>query len=554
MDQAYLLPADADFKKQKTETYLAVKDLLPFFNQCKAKHILVVFDGGAAGNFSLSRKKSTPNTQDATIETDCYPLIRSLEFTGRQYLSVTNPKEWDAPAFADRFEQALNQSASQGLLSFEELFFRLTKSPGPSMEYGTFEGHSKGGNFFFRRSGVCEMRGLEGDVRAPDSEDIAAPEMWVAPNEQRQTADKNAYKNALNLNTEAAYKDYRQQFPTGDYTPYTKVLRKLLDGESIIKLDETAWETALTKNNKAAFNKYLKDHPNGLHRLDAQAMLKRTKNSLGQNALSDNMIFIKGGTFLMGDDAMFYNEAPAQTLSVGDFYLCKYEVTVEEYKAFVEATGYITDAEKENKPWGFDAIQGSQALGRNWRKDNFGREAHKHSPVTHVSWFDAMEYCKWLSKKTGKTHRLPTEAEWEYAAGNGSKHTKYSWGTEERMTEKSENIADETARQVLDNSNIVSDYFDGNVFTAHVGSYAPNQLGLYDMGGNVSEWCLDKYAYHYLPKAVSESDFSPGSGIHTTRGGSWFARPKDCRVTNRHPLYNNKSSILYGFRVLREIE
>jgi len=548
-DQAYLLPADAEYKELKTETFLAIKDLLPFFARSKAKHILVVFDGGQAGNFSLSRKKSATQTEEAFSETDCFSFKTSMDFAGRQYLSVVNPAEWNAAAFADQFEQALSKNAALGLLSFEELLARLTKSSGLSLEYGTFEGHSAGGNFFFRRSGVCETPVSRGDERAPDDdEDIAAPMVIIDVPYNKRIDDKTAYANALKLNTEAGYRAYLEQSPNGNYKSQINAAMKLLDDAALRKLDEAAWETALKKNTKAAFSKYLKDQPKGLHRLDAQEMLKFSVELLQQNARPDHMVFIKGGIFTMGSNEEKNNEAPEQTLSVDDFYMSKFEVTVEEYQAFVEATGYKTDAEKENRPWGFDGIQQREDTGRNWRKDNFGNDAHTHHPVTHVSWNDAMEYCKWLSKKTGKSYRLPTEAEWEYAAGNGSKHTRFSWGSAETLTEKSENLADETARQVIDFSVHVSDYFDGTVFVAHVGSYAPNSFGLYDMGGNVSEWCLDRYAYHYLPKAT----FSPGNGYRTVRGGNWYSWPKESKVTERHMLYHNKSRIFQGFRVLRE--
>ncbi len=162
---------------------------------------------------------------------------------------------------------------------------------------------------------------------------------------------------------------------------------------------------------------------------------------------------------------------------MSDFYLGKYEVTFKEYDQFCEE-------DNRRKP---DA--------RGWGRDN--------RPVINVSWNDADAFCKWLSKKSGKKYHLPTEAEWEYAARAGGKGGhKYPWGND-APDEKRCN-------------------FNNNSGTVSVGQYSPNGLGLYDMAGNVWEWCSDWYSKDYYEECKNKySDGIPNpTGPDESSGGS----------------------------------
>jgi formylglycine-generating enzyme len=218
-----------------------------------------------------------------------------------------------------------------------------------------------------------------------------------------------------------------------------------------------------------------------------------------------------------------YSETQHQ-VTVSDFYMGKYEVSVGEFRKFVEATNYKTDAEKE----GFSIIYSdgelTQGDGTNWRYGVSGKvrpKSEENHPVVHVSWNDAVEYCRWLSEKTGKSYRLPTEAEWEYACRAGSS-TPFNTG---------ENV---TTSQANYNGNYpYSNYPKGECRqnTVPVDSFAPNAWGLYNMHGNVFEWCSDWYSGRYYDecKAKRYGDRPCGTSNGFVPGDSWRRLVRSCR-------------------------
>lgn len=263
-----------------------------------------------------------------------------------------------------------------------------------------------------------------------------------------------------------------------------------------------------------------------------------------------NMVFVKGGTFKMGSNEGGSDEKPVHSVTVSSFYMGKYEVTVEQFAAFVAATNYQTDAEKGDSSYVY--INGSwrKKAGINWRHDEEGNErpnAQYNYPVVHVSRNDAVVFCAWLSKKEGKTYRLPTEAEWEYAAG-GSSHTKYSWGNSE-TTGVIGNVADETAKKKYSNWSILSGYTDGYVYAAPVGKFEANTFGLHDMSGNVWEWCADWYGTY--PSSAQTNPKGPATGtLRVLRGGSWNSTPLNARVAYRDLNTPADRYGISGFRVV----
>lgn len=268
------------------------------------------------------------------------------------------------------------------------------------------------------------------------------------------------------------------------------------------------------------------------------------------------MVLVRGGSFQMGSNDGESDERPIHTVRISGFYLSKYEVTVEEFKQFIDATGYQTDADKSEGSNIWNGKVWEKKSGVNWKNDAEGKLRpgfeYKH-PVIHVSWNDATAYCKWLSEKTGLAYRLPTEAEWEYAAGNGSKHTKYSWGNASPSGKQGGNVADETAKSKFSNWSIFEDYNDGFVYTAPVGWFAANELGLFDMSGNAWEWCQDWYSSSYYSTSPSSNPPGPNTGsnrIH--RGGSWLGKPAYLHVTYRDGYTPDGRSGLLGFRIARQ--
>ena len=269
------------------------------------------------------------------------------------------------------------------------------------------------------------------------------------------------------------------------------------------------------------------------------------------------MVHVKGGSFQMGSTEGSDSEKPVHTVRVSDFLMGKYEVTVGEFAEFVEATTYKTDAEKGDGSYIWNGKEWTKKAGVSWRCDAEGkvrdRSSYRH-PVIHVSHNDAVAYCEWLTKKNRKAYRLPTEAEWEYAAGGGSVHTKYSWGNSEPVGKGVGNLADKSTIGML--LWAVSTYDDGYRFTAPVGSYAPNELGLYDMSGNVWEWCSDWYGSDYYASSTnSVNPTGPTTGTYRVlRGGGWGSGPQNCRVAYRNygtPTYRNYN---VGFRVVSQLQ
>jgi len=258
--------------------------------------------------------------------------------------------------------------------------------------------------------------------------------------------------------------------------------------------------------------------------------------------VSFDMVFIKGGAFEMGGNEN-EDEKPVHAVSVTDFHLGKYPVTVAEFEQFVQAKKYLTDADKGDGSYVYKGNKWEKQSGVNWKCGVDGKlrplSDYNH-PVIHVSWNDAVAYCEWLSEQTGKNYRLPSEAQWEYAAGGGSRNRTKWAGT------NSENELEKYAWFSKNSGN-----------TTHpVGELAPNQLGLYDMSGNVWEWCQDSYSEKYYEeckaKGTVENPIGPVRGSHrVSRGGSWLIDAKYTRTALRN--YGSRPGARYdtnGFRVV----
>ena len=249
------------------------------------------------------------------------------------------------------------------------------------------------------------------------------------------------------------------------------------------------------------------------------------------------MVKVEGGTFTMGcrddvDGGCSDDEKPDHNVTVETFLLAKTEVTVGQFRAFVEATSYKTTAEEQGSCWSYDAKgKWNDVKGKSWKK--LGFEQPDNRPVACVSWKDAGAYVKWLGDKTGKTWRLPSEAEWEYAA-RGNTETAYFWGNE-----IGKNNANCWKAQC-------GDAFE---FTSPVGSFAENQFGLSDMNGNVWEWVQDRWHSNYEGAPTDGSAWESGdSSYRVLRGGSWDYYSRHLRSANRrnNTPVNRGSNI--GFR------
>ena len=247
------------------------------------------------------------------------------------------------------------------------------------------------------------------------------------------------------------------------------------------------------------------------------------------------LVHVDGGSFTMGNDFAKDEEAPAHPVKVKGFYMGKYEVTVAQFRTFVDATGYTTTAETEGNAVFYSQAGRSIRRGINWKYNTNGAlhtEEDENEPVLFTSWFDALRFCEWMSEKTGKHYRLPTEAEWEFAAkgGNKSKNTVYSGSSDIEE---------------------VGWYKGNSGWNMHkVGMKRPNELGIYDMTGGMLEYCADWFEPNYYKYAEKENPRGPKEGKErVTRGGAIHNDAKDCRNTDRHWDEPYSRCNYNGFRV-----
>jgi formylglycine-generating enzyme required for sulfatase activity len=270
------------------------------------------------------------------------------------------------------------------------------------------------------------------------------------------------------------------------------------------------------------------------------------------------MVVIPVGEFVMGSPASEpgrgTDEGPQRQVAIAQAYaLGRGEVTVAEFRRFVEESGYKTEAERDARAQGCSGFiyeAGSQPV-TSWRNPGLA-QADSH-PVLCVSWNDARAYAQWLSKKTGKRYRLPTEAEWEFAARAGSASARY-WGEDPGQACKYANVADQSRIQTWGFGQ-KHECTDGHYFTAPLAGYAPNRFGLYDMLGNVWEWTEDCWNAGYAGAPSDGSAWLAGDcAQRVSRGGSWSTVPRFARSASRHKNTADHRDNLTGFRLARTLD
>lgn len=241
------------------------------------------------------------------------------------------------------------------------------------------------------------------------------------------------------------------------------------------------------------------------------AFAKEAAKTYTEPTTEMQFVLIPGGTFTMGKETDQFSR-PAHQVTIKPFYMGKYEVTFKEYAKFVVDTG--------------SQMPDDNSWGRGIR------------PVINVNWHDATNFANWLSRKSGKTYRLPTEAEWEYAARAGTT-THFSWG-------------DDLSRAQANCRGCGSSW--DNKMTAAVGSFSANPFGLYDMSGNVYEWLLDTehQSYEGAPTDGSAWIDNKTPDFRMTRGGSWNTRIIDVTTWQRCWDKDNVRSNNIGFRLVLE--
>jgi formylglycine-generating enzyme required for sulfatase activity len=279
--------------------------------------------------------------------------------------------------------------------------------------------------------------------------------------------------------------------------------------------------------------------------------------SLRDCADCPEMVVIAPGRFTMGFEGGEAGrpEGPLRVITLRRaFALARFEVTHADYAAFVAATGHdsapgcygpLRSGDSGNWSWYPDA---------HWRSLPAGAPAPRPiDPVVCVSWRDAQAYVAWLSQRTGQRYRLPTEAEWEYAARAGST-TQFPWGDDEAGACAQANVYDESGRDPARRTP-VAPCNDGQPRVAPVGALAPNAFGLHDMIGNVWEWTQDCYVAPYPRRPVDGSavEVRGDCALRAVRGGSWRTLMFRQRSSWRGRDPEDRKADIFGFRVAREL-
>jgi formylglycine-generating enzyme len=292
------------------------------------------------------------------------------------------------------------------------------------------------------------------------------------------------------------------------------------------------------------------------------------ERTFARTGSTENMLRLDGGKFLMGsedaDAVVADGEGPVRSVIIDPFHLDRYPVTNEQFAEFIHATGYRTEAERFG--WSFvfqghlnqedaEELQRPRAVtwwckvdGADWRHPegpDTSIESRPHHPVVHVSWNDANACAIWAGK------RLPTEAEWEFAARGGLENQRFPWGNE--LTPEGRHLCniwqgDFPAKDLAE---------DGYSAPAPVDAFPPNRFGFYSMTGNTWEWCADWFSPDYHLFATRQNPVGPAHGpAKSMRGGSYLCHASYCnryRVAARTSNTPDSTTTNLGFRCARDL-
>lgn len=482
--QGYFVPKGGLKTDPFGDSYIEYEGLKRRISSLPCNHILLALDacysGTADEGIALRGEPGKRPGDNSDAERERY-ISSSLQYKSRMMITsggkVRTP---DKSAFVAKFLEALrSQGGTDGLVNAPELFGYLTTAT-PKPVISTFGDHEPGGEFLFIRKIIDETVRVQAPAMAPSN---------------TEAADDRAFTKAQERNTVEAYLDYLDIFPKGKHTVDCK----------------TAIAGFKAEPNTSSLGKTSKNH-----------ML---------NVFKDGFVKVEGGTFMMGCNSELqktceYDEKPAHQVTISDFYISPYEVTQKQW-TWVMRRNIQSDSFAVQS---FLKQQFESGLGNN---PSLASRDCDDCPVENVSWDDIQEFLKRINlQNPGANYRLPTEAEWEYAARGGKRSTDHLFSG-----------SDELAMVA---------WFQGNSDdrTQPVGEKKSNELGLYDMSGNVWEWCSDwdgKYA-----SGNRTNPTGPTSGTYRiVRGGSWNDRESFCRVSYRGSAAPNVRSDGIGFRLVR---
>lgn len=538
----FFMPSDAD-PSDLTATALNYVYYRSSINEINCQHILVAIDACYSVRFDPNWSTRSPTNFSRPGEKgEKSQIIAGHEEKKSRIFFTSDGEEQQTPdrsSFARKFEEGLMTYGGDGLLTSSELYGVLANAV-PKPHTGHFGDDQPGSSFLFIRTSALM-----------DENDIAA------------------WQNATSRNTIAGYQSYQESFPQGQFFQIADEKIEEINRREAIDRDIAAWNRAKRMNTREAYQFYLSEYPFGAFSdLAHQGVNRLTAD------IPNGMIVVDGGRFRMGDafGEGDQDELPLHEVSLDNFLLGKYEVSVGEFKLFIGETGYRTTADIEGGSYVWNISSSSWQLveGVNWRHDANG-EPHTsydvNHPVIHVSWMDAIHFCNWKSKSeklepvyqvrgdlvtinpVADGYRLPTEAEWEYAARSGGKGYQYGWGD----ARPSGNFSDSEVNARFSHWAGAGRYNDGFETTAPVAQFAQGELGLYSISGNVAEWCWDWYdpAYYQVPN-LPRSPQGPDHGYYRViRGGAWIGNPSFSRNSNRDVGKPTDKSSQIGFRIAK---
>lgn len=512
----YIIPADAE--RGNISTYISMSNIKDITIMYNAKHVLYLFDSCFSGHFvDITRSDHEP---ESTITEKITQPVRQVISAGTAEQEASDGV-YHSPfceVLLDNLQNMTGDYNSDGYLTGEELSFNIRQKVAnetrgdQTPESGKMKGF-KQGDFVFTNPNKRVTKRREVAVET----EYAYGKIRVESNAEGSVYLDNSYVCGIS--------------PGG-----IKILQNIRTGSHQVKI-ETDDKT--------------KNKPVMVIKNSASAVSFHFPSKI---SVPENMVYVEGGSFQMGSDAGDGDEQPVHTVRVNDFYMSKYEVTHAEYIEFLNSRGVSGNGSYNGNEL-IDMDDGYCAIGYRGGEFYFkgsSKADKSNCPLIEVTWYGAVEYCNWLSDQAGLTkvytiyigavdcdwdangYRLPTEAEWEYAARGGNKSRGYRYS--------GSNTIDEVA------------WHDGNSGdeTHPVGQKRPNELGIHDMSGNVWEWCWDWYDSDYYSESPTNNPTGPSSGSYRVlRGGGWHSNAGYCRAATRSHINPTIGSTYSGFRFLR---
>lgn len=509
-DRGYLIPSDGKTPPQDPfgRSWLSYDDLGTYLSQNPCKHILLSLDACYSGAFGDRWMSYPGNVQTSTL-TECKTKEEAALFNTSRLYFTSGSREVRVPAqskFANRWLMALQDGKQKKVTTTNELRYYFGTIENPKPEGGSFSKDHKGGDFVFAHISAC----LEAYPSLIINNDIGETTSSIGD-------EKSAWLKTRKEDTAEAYRKFISEFPNSEFQPLAS---KRIQEVEAIPGEQTAWNNAKELNSTEGYDDFMRKYPNSIF----TDLAEFNKSKLGYGPL--RTVFVEGGTFSMTCNNEQDKDIVRLT-TISDFHIGVFEITYEEFDAFCDAT---------SKP-----------------KPNDNGWGRGKRPVTNVSWEEAIAFCNWRSEFEGlqkvykielnniipdwnaNGYRLPTEAEWEFAARNRGSEDIWS-GTSDL----------EKVHLFVNGVETRDDFYN----TAPVGSFEANDLGLFDMSGNVWEWCWDWYS-KYLRDAITNPRGYLVGTVKTYRGGGWKDNIDDlqCSSRNFHKMSYKSNSI--GFRIAR---